>query len=89
MQQRQIWLWLRRGVLAACIPLWAVLFYSNYWQAAIPAFGDPAVYQAALHGTFVKYCGAGVLLVAALAAEWLLRPAVRPRWRRQRQRELG
>ncbi len=43
---------------------WAWLFYKNVWQAAIPAFGSPEPYLAALRGLLAKYLvvGGGLLL---------------------------
>ena len=44
---------------------WAWLFYKNVWQVAIPAFGSPEPYLAALRGLLVRYLvvGGGLLLV--------------------------
>jgi hypothetical protein len=55
-------------VLAAVTAIWAVLFYANYWHAAIPAFGDVSGHLARLRAVLWNYAAAGT----AIAAGWVV-----------------
>lgn len=63
----KLWRFCRRWVLVGALLIWLVLFYCNYWQANIPAFGDPAVHLATLRQIFTRYVAVGLALGSALA----------------------
>jgi hypothetical protein len=62
--QARFWGRLLMNVASLGFGGWAWLFYRNIWQAAIPAFGSPEPYMAALRWLLVKYLavGGGLLL---------------------------
>jgi hypothetical protein len=70
-----IWHWIKLAGISITTLAWAWLFYANYWNASIVAFGDVATHLADLRLLFWKYMGGG----AALAAGWFiaLKPALR------------
>jgi cell division protein FtsX len=72
------WAW--TGLAAATIA-WAVLFYQNYWNAVVPAYGSIDSHLATLRLVLWKY----MLAALPLAAGWLAgaRRATLPTDRRQ------
>ncbi|MFA7175270.1 MAG: hypothetical protein WC340_17990 [Kiritimatiellia bacterium] len=86
---KRLWRWIRRILLGASIPVWAALFYHNYWLASMPAFGDPSAYMAELQVLLVKYSTVGAVLLLASIVEWQYGSGMRRRGAASTQRELG
>lgn len=61
-----------RWVLVGALLVWTVLFYRNYWQATIPAFGDPEQHLAILRQAFNRYIAVGLALITIIAVVFRL-----------------
>lgn len=80
--------WLKWLCLAGMSLAWVILFYQNYWDAAVPAFGDMTTHLAGLRQIFWRYVGAGGLLGGMwwLAIRQASDRSVSPKQERVRQR---
>ena len=49
-------------LLTAVSLAWGILFYRNYWNAAVPAFGEVSMHLVRLRSVFWRYLGVGTLI---------------------------
>ncbi|MGI6610277.1 MAG: hypothetical protein ACOX4G_07160 [Limnochordia bacterium] len=86
--EARFWRWLKRLCLAGASLAWVVLFYRNYWDAAVPAYGDITIHLAGLRQLFWRYVGAGIVLGGMwwLAIRQASRRLASPEQERVRQR---
>lgn len=78
-ERHSLWRWVKVAGAGGATLAWAFLFYANYWNASVVAFGNIDAHLADLRLLFWKYVGVGSVLAVAWVA------ALMPQ--RQKQRE--